>query len=184
MNKIKRFDFSKAKYSAIKIIVLLNIIIVLSAFQKHPIKLTAMLIEYDPKTNGLYLECKVFIDDFEKSINKTLTKNINTSNPSASDKEGINDYFNNYVKLCVNKKKLELKYKSSEVVNTYNVFLIKFENIKVNLKKGDKFEISNTLFFEEYNYLQSNRMTVRLPPFITEDHLESRIDDYYIPYSL
>jgi MinD-like ATPase involved in chromosome partitioning or flagellar assembly len=56
-----------------KALLLVCVIIITTSF-KHPIKLTASLIEYDTNTANLKSECKVFIDDFEKSINKKLVK--------------------------------------------------------------------------------------------------------------
>jgi hypothetical protein len=43
---------------------------------KHPIKLTASLIEYNENTKMLSVECKVFIDDFEKALIKPLQKTL------------------------------------------------------------------------------------------------------------
>jgi hypothetical protein len=151
---------------------------------KHPIKLTASLIEYEATTKSLKMECKVFIDDFEKSINKTLAKNINVSTLTKADKDGIEDYFEKYYNITVNGKKLPLKYKASEVMKEYNVLTIKFSENTITVKKGDKLLIENTLFFEEFGYLQSNRITIRIPPFITEDNHEATINNYSIPLNL
>jgi len=170
------------KKIANKTLLCLCIVILTTSF-KHPIKLTASLIDYDVKNSSLKMECKVFIDDFEKSINKTLTKNINLSNLSKEDIKGIDDYFENYFTIILNSKALPIKYKSSEVLKDYNVFALKFSDNVVKIKKGDKLEISNTLFFSEFDYMQSNRMTIRIPPFIVEDNYESTINNYLIPYT-
>lgn len=151
---------------------------------KHPIKLTASLIEYDEKTNALRMECKVFIDDFEKSINKTLAKNITVTALSHEDKKGIENYFEKYYNITHNGNKLPLKYKVSEVMKEYNVLTIKFSEKIIKLKKGDKVLIENTLFFEEFGYMQSNRITIRIPPFITEDNHEAVLNDYSINKTL
>jgi hypothetical protein len=151
---------------------------------KHPIKLTASLIEYDEKTSALSMECKVFIDDFEKSINKTLAKNINISALTKEDKSGIEDYFEKYYTITINGNKYLLKYKASEVMKEYNVLTIKFSKKVIKLKKGDKILIENTLFFEEFGYLQSNRITIRIPPYITEDNHEAVLNNYSINKTL
>ena len=150
---------------------------------KHPIKLTASLIEYDTNTANLKSECKVFIDDFEKSINKKLVKNINLSNLTQEDKTGIEDYFEMHFNITYNGKILPLKYKGIEVLKEYNVVTIKFIENKLKIKKGDKILIENTLFFEEFGYMQSNRITVRIPPFIAEDNREAVVNNYTIPYN-
>ena len=162
---------------------LLSICLFFASF-KHPIKLTASLIEYDEKTSALSMECKVFIDDFEKSISKKLAKNINVSNLMKEDKTGIEDYFEKYYTITLNGKKLPLKYFTSVVMREYNVLTIKFSENTIKLKKGDKLLIENTLFFEEFGYLQSNRITIRIPPYITEDNHEAIINDYSINKTL
>ena len=170
------------KKIANKTLLCLCIVILTTSF-KHPIKLTASLIDYDVKNSSLKMECKVFIDDFEKSINKTLTKNINLSDLSKEDIKGIDDYFENYFKITLNSKALPVKYKSSELLKEYNVFTIKFTDNVVKIKKGDKLEITNTLFFTEFGYIQSNRMTIRIPPFVVEDNHETTLNNYLIPYT-
>jgi len=149
----------------------------------HPIKLTASLIEYDVKNIRLKMECKVFMDDFEKSINKTLAKNINLSNLSKEDMKGIGNYFGNHYKIILNNKTLPIKYESSELLNKYNIITIKFTANVVKIKKGDKLIISNALFFAEFGSIQSNRMTIRIPPFVVEDNHESSLNNNRILYT-
>lgn len=170
--KIERFVY--------KILTIIAVMTFTTSF-KHPIKLTASLIEYDTNTANLKSECKVFIDDFEKSINKKLIKNINLSNLTQEDKTGIEDYFEMHFNITYNGKILPLKYKGLEVLKEYNVVTIKFIENKLKIKKGDKILIENTLFFEEFGYIQSNRITVRIPPFITEENHEAIISNYAIP---
>ena len=83
--------------------------------------------------------------------------------------------------ITYNGKILPLKYKGLEVLKEYNVVTIKFIENKLKIKKGDKILIENTLFFEEFGYIQSNRITVRIPPFITEENHEAIISNYAIP---
>jgi len=168
------------KKIAYKTLLCVCVVIFTTSF-KHPIKLTASLIEYDVKTSSLKMECKVFIDDFEKSINKTLTKNINLSDLSKEDIKGIDDYFEIYFKIVLNSKALPVKFKSSQLIKEYNVFTIKFTDNVLKIKKGDKLEITNTLFFTEFGYIQSNRMTIRIPPFVVEDNHETTLNNYLIP---
>lgn len=150
----------------------------------HPLKFTASLIDYDANTKSLKMECRVFIDDFENCINKKLAKDISISNLSKADKDAIQKYFEEYYHITVNGKKIPLKYKTSEVLKDYNVFAIKFSDNNLTMKKGDKLLIENTLFFEEFSYMQSNRITVRIPPFIAEDYFEATVGNYIIPIHL
>jgi len=152
--------------------------------EMHPIKLTASLIEYNPKKTSLRMECRVFIDDFENSINKKFTKNISVSNLSKEDIKYIEAYFEKYYLITVNDKKYPLRYKSSEIMKAYNVFVIKFSEDVVTINKGDQVCIENKLFFEDFAFMQSNRVTVRIPPFITENFFETTYKDFSIPINL
>ncbi len=174
---------NKLKKISLKILGCIAILLTTMSF-KHPIKLTASLIEYNADAKTIKMECKVFIDDFEKSINKTLAKNINVSNLSKEDKVGIEDYFEKYYNITVNGKKLTLNYKASEVMKEYNVLTIKFSENSLAIKKGDKILIENTLFFEEFGYMQSNRITIRIPPHITEDNREATLNNYSISLNI
>ncbi|WP_299255556.1 DUF6702 family protein [uncultured Aquimarina sp.] len=138
----------------------------------HPIKLTSSLIQTFPKSNILRVECRVFMDDFTYSMNDTFTKNFNALKLSEQDIEGIEDYFERYYKIIINDKIYTLAYESSEVFEKHNVISIKFSNKIPVIKEGDQICIENTLFFEDFDFLQSNRMTVRIPPFISENYFE------------
>ncbi|MBQ4822881.1 hypothetical protein J8M14_22630 [Aquimarina sp. MMG016] len=118
------------------------------------------------------MECRVFMDDFTFSMNDTFTKNFNASNLSKEDLEGIEDYFERYYKIFINDKIYTLTYISSEVFEKHNVLSIKFSNKIPVIAEGDQICIENTLFFEDFDFLQSNRITVRIPPFISEDYYE------------
>ncbi len=174
----------KPKIKTYKILMLFGVLLLSTSLKSaHPIKLTASLIEYNSKTNSIRMECRVFIDDFENSINSTLTKNINISNLSTEDKKGIEDYFKKYYTITINNKIYSLKYLESEILAEYNVFCIKFSESDLKIKKGDQICIKNKLFFEEFGFLQSNRITVRMEPFVTENY-QTTFDDYSITFNL
>ncbi len=164
---------------------LVSILLFSTSFKDvHPIKLTASLIEYNPEKTSLRMECRVFIDDFENSINKTRTNPIRVTNLSKEGIKGIEEHFEKYYTIIVNDKKIPLKYKSSEIMEKYNILIIKFYEDTLALKKGDQICIENTLFFEEFKFLQTNRITVQLPPFLTQEYFEAKYDDYSIPINL
>ncbi|MCU0437403.1 MAG: hypothetical protein MUC49_05765 [Raineya sp.] len=150
----------------------------------HPIKLTASLLEYKQTTGELSYECKVFIDDFESSINKSLSKKINTQKPTQEDIAGINRHFGKHVKIWINGKEISLTYKSSEIVKSANVCIIRFKEVPVRLKKGDKIQISNSLFFEEFEYAQTNLILVKIPPFVKEENYDLSLDNRTVNFSL
>ncbi len=170
------------KHKVFIIIFLLSIGSILTSF-KHPIKLTASLIEYDPESTSIQMECRVFIDDFEKSINKRLTKDIDITSLTQEDKLSIEDYFKQYYSITIKGKRIPLKFKTTELLDAQNIVIIKFAKKELIIKKGDKLTIENILFFVEYGGLQSNRVTLRMPPFLNEYSFQSTIDKYSFYYT-
>ena len=141
----------------------------------HPLKLSASLIEYNQGAKNIRMECRVFIDDFEKCINKILPSNINVFNLTNTDQKGIEYYFNKYYLIKINGKKIPLKYQSSEVNRGYNTLTIKFSETPLSLKKGDKVWVKNTILFEEFGYSQVNRITLHLSPLLKEHNHQAEM---------
>ena len=144
-----------------KTMLFLSILFVTSSF-RHPLKLTASLIEYKPTTTSIRMECRVFIDDFENSLNK---ENFNAHSLSKEDQAEIEYFFDQFYTIQINGKKFPLNFKSSEILEGYNVLVIKFAENDLKIKKGDHLLVENKLLFEQFGSLQSNRMTIRIPPF-------------------
>ncbi|MBT6432055.1 MAG: hypothetical protein HOK97_10975 [Deltaproteobacteria bacterium] len=69
------------------IFVFLSLLIAPQESLSHPLKLTASLVEYDPETKSSRMECKVFRDDFERSLNKSMLKGIDPSTIKKEDKK-------------------------------------------------------------------------------------------------
>lgn len=160
------------------------VVLLVCSSSVHPIKLTASLIDYDHGAGKISIECKVFIDDFEQSINKMLSKDINVSNLTKADKAGIEAYFKPLYVITINGKKVPLKYKSSEVNTTYNVLVIKFAKQSVSIKKGDKLSVKNMLFFKEFKYAQTNRVTLHMAPFISESNHVCSVSNHSFKHTL
>ena len=98
-----------------------------SALKPHPIKLTASLVEYNEEEQTIRMECRVFIDDFENAINGNYNTSIEVKELSNDDIAIIEAFFRVFYKVTINGKKLDFTYTSSEVVEEYNVFNIKFK---------------------------------------------------------
>lgn len=150
----------------------------------HPIKLTSSLIEIQPNTSNLKMECRVFIDDFIMSIDGTFTNNINLKNLSEKDKKGIESYFEKHYIITINGKKYPFKYSDSQVLKEHNVLILKFHQNIDQVKKGDQLCIENKLFFEEFEFMQTNMITIRVPSLINEIYFEAISDDYVLPVNL
>ncbi|RNC86249.1 MAG: hypothetical protein ED556_08090 [Winogradskyella sp.] len=153
--------------------------LLLSAFlfaslSSHPLKLTASEIKYDEKTKSIRVDCRVFIDDFAPVINKTLFDRLENSNITEDDKLAIQNYFAFNYRISINGKVLPFKIKDYKVQS--NVMNIEFAKNYITLKKGDKLYIENNLLFEVFGPMQTNWVTLRIPPFIPKGSFESQIE--------
>lgn len=165
------------KPQLIILFLLLNVLFFSSSSFKHKTKLTSSLIEYNTKTNKLRMECRVFVDDFEKSMAQTLTKNVNSSNLTEEDKAAIEKYFDLFYTISINGKKLPLKYKSSEINEKNNMLTIQFSEHDLTIEEGDYLFIKNTLFFEEFGDIQSNNISIIIPPFLAEYNYRTTLNN-------
>ena len=148
----------------------------------HPLKLSASLLEYNPEDKTLRMECKVFRDDFERSISTHL-KGVDPSTIKREQKKGIIEaYFNKNYIITFNGKTTSLKLKSSQYIADYNVLVFQFEPQKMFLREGSELHIKNTLLFEEFGYAQTNRIAVRIPIFSIKESHEATIVNSQFSY--
>ncbi len=159
-------------------ILLLLVPLVSSSFT-HPLKLTTSLIEYHLDESSLYLECRVFIDDFENAVDR---KGMTTSNLAMVDKKEIEYYFNEFYEIKLSGRRLFLNYESSEIYLENNVLILNFSITNLMISKGDMLWIQNRLFFTDFGSQQSNRMIIRIPPFISEDTHIATLDSPSVSY--
>jgi hypothetical protein len=104
--------------------------------------------------------------------NKNLTKD---------DLSRIEDYFISNYKIFIDGEKLPLAIDQYKVAN--NVMTLSFKSTHIILKKGDKFSIENELLFEKFPDLQSNWMTIQIPPFLPNYNFESKFENYIYSYT-
>ena len=164
----------------IKQILILSSLLILFSFI-HPIKLTSSIIKYDKETKGLSMECKVFVDDFSPAIDQALEYRINNKTLTKDDLSRIEDYFITNYKIFIDGEKLPLAIDQYKVAN--NVMTLSFSSIYITLKKGNKLNIENELLFEKFPDLQSNWMTIQIPPFLSNYNFESKFENYIYSYT-
>ena len=151
----------------------------------HPLKLTASLIEYDIKTKSLNMECRVFRDDFQRSLNKSVLRNIDPSSLTRDGKiKAIESHFKRHYTIIHNGRTLPLKLDSSKYIRSQNVIVLKFQPNSLTLQKGDRLFIRNTLFFDDFKYAQSNRILIRIPHFSIDDQHVATLSNNRISYTL
>lgn len=163
-----------------KQIIILSSLFILFSFS-HPIKLTSSIIKYNSETKVIRMECKVFIDDFAPAIGPNLENRINDKSLTKDDLLRIENYFKTNYKIFIDGKKLLLTIDKYKVAN--NVMTLSFSSTYITLKKGDKLNIENELLFEKFPDLQSNWMTIQIPPFLPNYNFESKFDNYLYSFT-
>ena len=151
----------------------------------HPLKASASLIEYDTVSKTIRLECKVFIDDFQRSLLNSVAKGIDPSKVSRKDRHRlIEAYFNVFYSIKHNGTPVRLKFKAVRPLSRQNVLIIQFKRVPLNLKDGDELVVQNTIFFRDFGAAQSNRILVRIPLFGIEDGRVATIRDHFFRYTM
>jgi hypothetical protein len=85
---------------------------------KHPIYVSVVEIEHNSKERALEISCKLFIDDFEKTLRldyKTHVDLLHPKDKTAMDKL-VNDYVQKHLQITADGKKLPFKYLGYEQI--------------------------------------------------------------------
>jgi hypothetical protein len=122
------------------------------------------------------MECKVFIDDFSPAIGPNIEYRVNNKSLSTDDLLSIENYFNTNYKIFIDGDKLPFVINNYKVAN--NVMTLSFSITNITLKIGNKLNIENELLFEKFPDLQSNWMTIQIPPFLPNYNFESKFENY------
>lgn len=181
------------RFKAFQLITLVATMMISTSFT-HPLKLTSSLVEYDEEQQSISIQCRVFIDDFENTIdrignilnnfeNSRKRNGLDATNISEDDEAKIEFYFQKCYRFKLNGEELELNYESSEAKKANNTLNLIFNIEEVSMQEGDELLIENTLFFEEFGQKQVNRMTLRLPPFIMEQNQVCTLESYFVSYN-
>ncbi len=156
-------------------IIIFSSLFILLSFA-HPIKLTSSIIRYDSEAQIINMECKVFIDDFSPAIGPNIEHRVNNKSLSTDDLLSIENYFNTNYKIFIDGDKLPFVINNYKVAN--NVMTLSFSITNITLKIGNKLNIENELLFEKFPDLQSNWMTIQIPPFLPNYNFESKFENY------
>jgi hypothetical protein len=150
----------------------------------HPLKASASLIEYDSVNKTIRMECKVFIDDFQRSLLNSVAKGIDPSTVKRKDRHRlIEAYFELFYAIEHNGKRVPLKLKALTPLSRQNVLVIQFAKVPLKIQVGDKLRIENTMFFRDFGAAQTNRIAVRIPPFNIRDGHVATIRNHIFSYT-
>ncbi len=95
------------------------LVFVFSGASYHPIYVSVVEAEHNPREKSLEVSCKLFIDDFERTLRmdyKTHVDLLNPSNRAAMDKL-VSDYVQKHLQFSVNGKRLQMRYLGYERID-------------------------------------------------------------------
>mgnify|MGYP006914437680 CR=1 FL=1 len=128
-------------------------ILFLSSFAVHKFYVSVTQVDYVPSKKRIEITSRIFIDDFEKTLNKKYNKTLNLTStrelPEAE--ELIKGYLKEKVKISINKKPQEIVFLARELEGDVLIFYTK---IAIS-KKINTFEIFNSLLTDVYSEQQN-----------------------------
>jgi hypothetical protein len=102
----------------------------------HPIYVSVTEIEHNSKDKTLEISCKIFTDDFEKTLRAAYNAHVDlikASEKSVMEKL-VSDYVIRHLMISVNGKKQTLQYKGYELIDEAIYSYFQVDNI-VEVKK-------------------------------------------------
>lgn len=117
--------------------------------KRHPLHVTTVEVNFDPKDRALEVSCKIFSDDFEKILAKLYKQKIDLGDAKIKTKMNdlVKKYFATHLKLKHNGAPSKINFVGFEQDHeATNVYL---EVKNVTLLKS--IEVSNSLLYDLYN---------------------------------
>ena len=113
---------------------------------KHPIYMSVTEIEHNAKEKSIEISCKIFTNDFEKTLRANYKTKIDLLDAKQNKAMGkyVSDYVQKHLKLSVDGKVVTLKYIGFENIEDGIVTYLEVENI-ASLKK---IEVTNNILYD------------------------------------
>ena len=113
----------------------------------HPIFVTVTEIEHNAIEKTLEISCKIFVDDFEKSLRKKYNTKIDLQDAKlkAEMSHLINDYLQKHLSISADGKKASLQFLGFELQEEAVICYFEAKNIA----KLGKIELINNILYEE-----------------------------------
>lgn len=133
----------------------------LAAFSLHPLHVSVTEIEYDEKDKALEIMMRVFIDDLETTMRKTVNEpelDILNPKPGITVDQLMRDYLARHFKISLDNKPQTVNYLGHEREGEAFIFYIEV----VKVKKWKTIQVQNSIITDMFDD-QSNlvHVTVR-----------------------
>ena len=139
------------------------LLISLFALAFHPFYLSVTELNYDKAQQQLQISCKIFTDDFEKTLRAQHKSAIDLTHPGNKvlTEKYISDYIQSHIKININKRNIAFKFIGYEIEE--EAVWCYFESDKIELPS--KIEITNSILYEllpdQINIVHANVNNVR-----------------------
>ncbi len=161
-----------------KSVLLLFAVLLLSSFAVHKFYVSVTQVDYVPSKKRMEITSRIFLDDFEKALNKRFNTKVNLTSarelPEAE--ELIKTYLKEKIKISINKKPQGIEFLARELEGDV---LILYTKITIS-KKINTFEIYNSLVTEIYpeqqNIVHSNINGNKKSLLMTNTSFKEKID--------
>ena len=113
----------------------------------HPIFVTVTEIEHNAIEKTLEISCKIFVDDFEKSLRKKHNTKIDLQDAKlkAEMSQLVNNYLQKHLSISTDGKKASLQFLGFELQEEAVICYFEAKNIE----KLGKIELINNILYEE-----------------------------------
>ena len=100
-----------------KSVLLLFAVLLLSSFAVHKFYVSVTQVDYVPSKKRMEITSRIFLDDFEKALNKRFNTKVNLTSarelPEAE--ELIKTYLKEKIKISINKKPQGIEFLAREI---------------------------------------------------------------------
>ena len=129
-----------------------------NSLTRHPLFVSVTEMNYNSTDNDLEISCKIFTDDFEKTLSNVYHTKVDLSSP-ANKKENdklVTEYIKTHLQLKLDNKAVTLHFLGFEKENDAVWSYFEVDNTATAPKKID---VVNSILFESYDK-QMNLMHV------------------------
>jgi hypothetical protein len=129
-----------------------------SAARAHPLYVTVTEINHNAKDKVLEISCKIFTDDFEKTLVNTYKKKVDFSVTTESAETGklVFEYIKTHLAIQLDGKAVKLEYVGYEKENDA---VWSFFQVSNTANPPKKVSLTNSILYESYDK-QMNLMHV------------------------
>jgi uncharacterized protein YuzE len=130
---------------------------ILLLFSAHPLHVSVSEINFDEKDKSLEIMTRIFIDDAESTLRKTLAQpDLDILKPKTNNTDQLlKDYLLKHFAISLDNKPQKINYLGHEVDGEAFILYIEVQNVK----KFKTIEVKNDIFMEFFDD-QSNIINV------------------------